>query len=251
MKNGKKNFIERLMKSKKEIDPEVTGEEEIEDISKSFDSALMGATKLIKSDDNDEDSDEDSDEDDSKKKSGSKFWKNRYKALKSKMNKSSIKKSSDYEIDDLFKSNDVDEVVDEDEIFVDAEPIIKSIFSKLAQRLDAIEGKIDSVEEIQKSLGELQIASANALRKSVAPAGSLNRVLPRKGAVSEYDRSFIKSENSDEKRTLSKAEATKRLGELIKSNAITTTQVSVIESRINNGADLPDIMFTEFDKGSK
>jgi hypothetical protein len=232
------NILQKLLKSKKEIDPEVQEGEEIE---KSFDDAMDDVKKLTKSED--ENDDEGGDDTDSKKP-----WKKGKK--KKKMDDDDD--DDDDEDDDMEKSEDLEfdyeealaksesDLEDGEELFVDAEPIIKSMMSPIIKGLNALNKRIDSIEAISKAHAELSIGSAKIMKSLGDFSG---KPAPRKG-ITSVERTFTKSEG-DQTRTLSKAEATKKLDSLIKSGAVTSMEVGVIEGRIHKGLELPDIMFSE------
>ena len=201
------SILDRLLKSKQELD----GETEVEGIEKSFDEAIDELNKLSKADD--------------------------FVEKKKKMRKK-IEDDDDYEDEEDEEDEDVEK--SEDDIFIDAEPIIKSMMDKIDNRLDAIESRISSVEKISKAHAELATTEARLVKSMV---GNIDEPLERKGVVKADERKFQKSEN--DKPELTKADAMNKLNELIKSGKINTQEVSIIESRIQRGAELPDIMYSD------
>lgn len=195
-------LVERLLKSKKEVE-EVNPDEEIE---KSFDEALEAVEGSLEKANPDEEKKEDESKDEADEP------------------------KEDEEEEKIEKSDD-------DEIFVDAEPIIKALVSGVRKDLKRIESKVAEVEKIQKAQAELSIASGKLL-KSLKVEGDEPK--PRKGVIATQER-FTKAEG--EERTMDKAEALNKLQDLAKAGKVDSTQVAMIESRINKGAPLPDIMF--------
>ena len=241
------NLFKRLLKSKQEID-ETTEEDKSQEVEKSFDEALDAVeTSLNKADDMDYNEDEDEDKGKNKKK------KKRMPYYKTKKSEDDDDDDDDEDGDDDDNEADIEtEKSESDEIFVDAEPIIKSLMSGIRKEISTLKSQIGEMNEIVKSHAELSI-SLGKLLKSAKVDGA--QVQDRKSVITKSEEEGSKRENikteerftksDDEEISMTKAEALGKLEELAKSGSITSQQVAVIEGRINKGQKLPDIMFSK------
>jgi hypothetical protein len=228
----KPKFLQSLLKSKKDTDEVVEETNQEEEIEKSFDDALDELDKISKgkSDDDTEEGDEEEPIQKAKKKK---------KPFPSD-------DDDDDDDDDMKYKKSVDDVSADEDIFVDAEPIIKSLMNEVKELITGVSDRLAVVEEIQKAQAGVAVSQGKLLKSLHIEGEKPN---PRKSSIKAEEKPFAKSESEDgaEGRTLEKAEATARLQSLIKSNKIESRQVALIESRIQKGAPLPNIMFEGFD----
>lgn len=215
------SILDRLLKSKKEI-VEIDESQEVE---KSFDEAVEEVNKALKADDKDEKKDE--------------------KDEKVDTTDTDVNEDTDEDEEKSEKS------IDDDEIFVDAEPIIKSIVKDLTKKIEDLTKTVKEVKTIQKAHAELSTAEAKLL-KSLNISG--NKIEDRKGVtttdeVEPKEKEFEKSDDGNVK--LTKSEALKRLQDLAKSGKIDSHEVAILEGRINRGGELPEMLLKEDEKEDK
>jgi len=242
------SILDKLLKSKQEI----AESDEAQEIQKSFDEAIDEVSDALSKagyEDDDGAEDEEGDEEGKKKKKKNPF------AKKSEDDEEAKPDEGDEGSEDEGSDDDDDAGADEDttdedlekalgseddEIFVDAEPIIKALMKGINKKLTGISNRLSSVEKIQKAHADLAVGEAKLLKSL---KGVQDTPASRKGVTTTQDRIF-KSEGEGDK-TLSKAQAMDKLMTLVKAGKIDPKEVAKIEARINKGAALPDILFQQ------
>ena len=248
------SILDKLLKSKKDLEPKVDEKE----VEKSFDDALdtvkgevskaghmskegmpmkKKKKKMMDSDDSDD------------KEEG-------YDYESGKMKKSRDNDPAPVESDDDIDSS-IEKAIDEatnahqesesDELFVEAEPIIKALMKHVDKKINRVMETVKEQGEIQKAMAELSVAQGTIIKSL---KGITDAPLPRRG-ISVQNKTFVKSNTEGDDTEMTKSEALTKLDEIIKAKVLDENQVSVIESRIQRGSELPDYFYSAIKKVSK
>ena len=219
---------------------EIEEEVKTEDLEKALDNALeiMGkATPLEVNEDEDEDEDEAGEEEESVKK----FPK---KAVKK------VKKSEVEEPDFEALSKSLSESIEEEGAsdVLDGIPFVKAMMDSLDDQIsemikavvylsDRI-GEIDEKLEKSGAVGAAQAKLVKSISQTVRQIGETPQ--PLKSFLGKNIKILRKSETGEEGSfEMSKSEALEKLTELHRAGKIELRDVTVYESRIQNGAELP------------
>lgn len=131
-----------------------------------------------------------------------------------------------------LKKSFYDEVREDNEEYLDISAFLSNMTKSLSRRLDALEKKLNSVENLQKALGG-GVANTGKLLKSLADVP-----LPRQAVLNKQQRSFLGSDGKSE--TMGRAEILEKAQRAVKEGKMSIYDAGVMEERLNKGQPIDE-----------
>lgn len=124
------------------------------------------------------------------------------------------------------------EVQDNNEDFLEVTPFLRDLTKSLSKRLDAINERIASMEQIQKSIGNGVLNTGHVL-KSIADTPA-----PRQAVLSRQQRTFLDSNGKEA--IMTRDEIIMKAQRAVQDGKLSIDDAGILEERLNKGLPISD-----------
>jgi len=125
-----------------------------------------------------------------------------------------------------------EEVQDNNKDFLDVTPFLQNLTKSLSKRLDAINERISSMEQVQKSIGNGVLNTGHVL-KSIADTPA-----PRQAVLSRQQRTFLDSNGKEA--IMTRGEIITKAQLAVQDGKMSIDDAGVLEERLNKGLPISD-----------